>query len=126
METLQDLIRRINKSFSFFFKSMKCAGEVDLHIPENPVRVSRCCESQRSVANFESIACVMETTVFEQILCYLFTMKSDRITKQCFQGRVDWPHVVMHVVLVHVIVVGTKHLPVKTACCSNHHTTGVV
>ena len=40
MEPLQALISRINHSFSFFFKTMKCAGEVDLHIPENPVRIS--------------------------------------------------------------------------------------
>ena len=34
---LQDLIQRIDKNFSHFFSNMKCAGEVDLNVPENPV-----------------------------------------------------------------------------------------
>ncbi|ESP05608.1 hypothetical protein LOTGIDRAFT_102434, partial [Lottia gigantea] len=33
---LQQLIARINKNFSYFFQCMKCAGEVELAIPENP------------------------------------------------------------------------------------------
>lgn len=32
---LQELISKINNNFSHFFSSMKCAGEVDLNIPEN-------------------------------------------------------------------------------------------
>ena len=34
---LQDLISRINANFSHFMKCLKCAGEVDLNIPENHV-----------------------------------------------------------------------------------------
>ena len=34
---LNSLLESINKNFSHFFKSLKCAGEVDLNIPENPV-----------------------------------------------------------------------------------------
>ncbi|KAK2163851.1 hypothetical protein LSH36_73g01022 [Paralvinella palmiformis] len=33
---LQKLISKINKNFSYLFTCMKCAGEVDLNIPENP------------------------------------------------------------------------------------------
>ena len=40
IDPLQELISKINKNFSSFFKSMQCAGEVDLHVPENPVRYS--------------------------------------------------------------------------------------
>ena len=39
LEPLQGLIAKINKSFSYFFSRLKCAGEVDLHIPDNRV----CC-----------------------------------------------------------------------------------
>ena len=36
-QPLQELISKINKNFSDFFKQMNCAGEVDLSVPENPV-----------------------------------------------------------------------------------------
>ncbi|CAH1798068.1 unnamed protein product [Owenia fusiformis] len=32
---LNELLEQINKSFSYFFKTMNCAGEVDLYEPEN-------------------------------------------------------------------------------------------
>lgn len=38
---LKRLVERINVKFSEFFQIMKCAGEVNLKIPENPV--SRSC-----------------------------------------------------------------------------------
>ncbi len=34
---LKELLDRINDNFSYFFTCMKCAGEVDLKVPENPV-----------------------------------------------------------------------------------------
>ena len=34
---LQELIENINKNFSNFFKIMRCSGEVDLKVPDNPV-----------------------------------------------------------------------------------------
>ena len=37
IDPIKDLIARINENFSFYFSSMKCAGEVDLSVPENPV-----------------------------------------------------------------------------------------
>ncbi|KAL3866036.1 hypothetical protein ACJMK2_043377 [Sinanodonta woodiana] len=36
IQPLQELISRINDSFSHFMKCLKCAGEVDLSVPENP------------------------------------------------------------------------------------------
>ena len=39
LEPLKQLIDRINENFTFFFSAMDCAGEVDLHQPENPVRL---------------------------------------------------------------------------------------
>ena len=37
IEPLKDLIGRINQNFGYYFSTMKCAGEVDLAIPNNPV-----------------------------------------------------------------------------------------
>ena len=37
LQPLEELIGRINRSFGMFFNSMKCVGEVDLNVPENPV-----------------------------------------------------------------------------------------
>ena len=37
LQPLEELIERINRSFGMFFNSMKCVGEVDLNVPENPV-----------------------------------------------------------------------------------------
>lgn len=34
IKPLKELMNRINTSFSYFFSCMKCAGEVDLHVPE--------------------------------------------------------------------------------------------
>ncbi|WAR23390.1 SMC5-like protein [Mya arenaria] len=34
---LQELIGRINKAFSHFFRKLQSVGEVELHIPDNPV-----------------------------------------------------------------------------------------
>lgn len=34
---LRDLIGRISHNFTNFFRSMRCAGEVDLAVPDNPV-----------------------------------------------------------------------------------------
>jgi len=39
---LRELIGEINKNFAYYFKCMKCAGEVDLDVPENPVRKAEC------------------------------------------------------------------------------------
>jgi chromosome segregation ATPase len=39
MTPLMELIDRINAKFGHFFQSMGCAGEVDLKIPEQEVRV---------------------------------------------------------------------------------------
>ncbi|XP_060572956.1 structural maintenance of chromosomes protein 5-like [Ruditapes philippinarum] len=41
LDPLQELIGRINKSFSHFFSCLKCVGEVDLHIPDNPEEYSK-------------------------------------------------------------------------------------
>jgi chromosome segregation ATPase len=41
IEPLQELIARINKNFAYFFRCLKCAGEVDLDIPENPVSTTQ-------------------------------------------------------------------------------------
>ena len=40
LEPLKELISRINKNFAYFFNCLKCAGEVDLNIPDNPVSLS--------------------------------------------------------------------------------------
>ena len=53
LDPLKELIQRINENFSFFFKSMKCAGEVDLNIPEQIVSVSKC--SSRTKLNYQVI-----------------------------------------------------------------------
>ena len=37
LDPLKDLIGRINDNFAYYFSTMKCAGEVDLSIPDNPV-----------------------------------------------------------------------------------------
>ena len=37
LEPLQALISRINHNFSYFFRNMNCAGEVDLKVPDPPV-----------------------------------------------------------------------------------------
>ena len=37
LDPLKELIGCINENFGRFFHSMKCAGEVDLNVPENPV-----------------------------------------------------------------------------------------
>ena len=37
LDPLQQLIGRINRSFGVFFNAIKCVGEVDLNVPENPV-----------------------------------------------------------------------------------------
>ncbi|XP_063435345.1 structural maintenance of chromosomes protein 5-like [Mytilus trossulus] len=36
LEPLRALIERINENFSYFFTCMKCAGEIDLNVPDNP------------------------------------------------------------------------------------------
>ncbi|XP_053393705.1 structural maintenance of chromosomes protein 5-like [Mercenaria mercenaria] len=41
LDPLQQLITRINKAFSHFFSCLKCVGEVDLHIPDNPEEYSK-------------------------------------------------------------------------------------
>ncbi|XP_052276673.1 structural maintenance of chromosomes protein 5-like [Dreissena polymorpha] len=38
---LQELIEKINTKFSFFFQCLKCVGEVDLHVPDNPEEYSK-------------------------------------------------------------------------------------
>ena len=37
LEPLKSLMARINQNFSYFFRCMRCAGEVDLFVPENEV-----------------------------------------------------------------------------------------
>lgn len=49
---LKNLIERINKNFSYFFSCMKCAGEVGLNVPENPVSVLCSQNSLRVGLNF--------------------------------------------------------------------------
>ena len=39
LTALNKLIDEINHNFSKFFSAMGCAGEVDLHKPENEVRM---------------------------------------------------------------------------------------
>jgi len=38
LEPVKTLIGRISRNFSQYFAAMKCAGEVDVSVPENPVR----------------------------------------------------------------------------------------
>lgn len=40
LEPLKTLISKINENFGRFFRSMNCAGEVDLNVPANPVSIS--------------------------------------------------------------------------------------
>jgi len=37
IEPVKELIGRINRNFSAYFAAMKCAGEVDISVPDNPV-----------------------------------------------------------------------------------------
>ena len=37
LDPLKDLIGQISSNFSAYFTAMKCAGEVSLSIPQNPV-----------------------------------------------------------------------------------------
>lgn len=37
LEQVKTLIGRISRNFSQYFAAMKCAGEVDVSIPDNPV-----------------------------------------------------------------------------------------
>ena len=39
IEKVKELIGRISQTFSQYFSAMKCAGEVDVSIPDNPVRI---------------------------------------------------------------------------------------
>ena len=39
IESVKELIGRISRTFSQYFSAMKCAGEVDVSIPDNPVRI---------------------------------------------------------------------------------------
>ena len=38
LEPVKELIGRISSNFSQYFAAMKCAGEVDVSVPDNPVR----------------------------------------------------------------------------------------
>ena len=40
LEPVKDLVGRISRNFSQYFAAMKCAGEVDVSVPDNPVRQS--------------------------------------------------------------------------------------
>ena len=40
LEPVKELVGRISRNFSQYFAAMKCAGEVDVSIPDNPVRAS--------------------------------------------------------------------------------------
>jgi len=40
LEPVKGLIGRISRNFSQYFAAMKCAGEVDVSIPENPVQMA--------------------------------------------------------------------------------------
>jgi len=37
IEPVKQLIGRISRNFSQYFAAMKCAGEVDVSVPDNPV-----------------------------------------------------------------------------------------
>jgi len=39
IEPVKRLISRISRNFSQYFAAMKCAGEVDVSVPDNPVCV---------------------------------------------------------------------------------------
>jgi len=40
IEPVKELIGRISRNFSQYFAAMKCAGEVDVSVPDNPVSIS--------------------------------------------------------------------------------------
>ena len=42
LNPLKELVEKINEKFSYFFSSMQCAGEVDLHT-ENEVKLHSIC-----------------------------------------------------------------------------------
>ena len=42
IEPVKELVGEISRNFSQYFAAMKCAGEVDVSVPDNPVCVDGC------------------------------------------------------------------------------------
>lgn len=61
LNPLKQLVEQINVKFSDFFRSMQCAGEVDLH-SENPVNVNLTSQCQRHFHSYSFISLITRSS----------------------------------------------------------------